>query len=198
MLRAGSPGHASLFGLAPCGVWPATDVATGAVRSYRTFSPLPTIAPKARRWAVCFLCHFPSGCPDRVLPGALPCGVRTFLPPSPVSRATADDHLAHCGGGFLPAFGSLPASGSRLPVQGLGLSHPASRTPEPGSSAIVLLRDPVLLELLVEIASRGPDDLGGLRDVPVVLAELLDEKRTLGNLLELAEGARALLLIIIR
>ena len=29
--------------------------------------------------AVCFLCHFPSGCPDRVLPGALPCGVRTFL-----------------------------------------------------------------------------------------------------------------------
>ena len=29
--------------------------------------------------AVCFLCHFPSGCPDRALPGALPCGVRTFL-----------------------------------------------------------------------------------------------------------------------
>ena len=65
---------ASLFGLAPCGVLPATRVATGAVRSYRTFSPLPQL-PKA----VCFLCHFPSGCPDRVLPGALPCGVRTFL-----------------------------------------------------------------------------------------------------------------------
>src|SRR5262245_54272867 len=32
--------------------------------------------------AVCFLCHCPSGCPDRALPGALPCGVRTFLPPS--------------------------------------------------------------------------------------------------------------------
>src|SRR5688500_19466752 len=30
-----------LFGLAPCGVLPATDVAAGAVRSYRTFSPLP-------------------------------------------------------------------------------------------------------------------------------------------------------------
>src|SRR6185503_11995486 len=29
--------------------------------------------------AVCFLCHFPSSCPDRALPGALPCGVRTFL-----------------------------------------------------------------------------------------------------------------------
>ena len=34
------------------------------------------------RRAVCFLCHFPSGCPDRALPGALSCGVRTFLPPS--------------------------------------------------------------------------------------------------------------------
>jgi hypothetical protein len=39
------PSHARrpaalLFGLAPCGVLPATRVATGAVRSYRTFSPL--------------------------------------------------------------------------------------------------------------------------------------------------------------
>jgi len=34
--------------------------------------------------AVYFLCHFPSGRPDRVLPGTLPCGVRTFL--SPLSR----------------------------------------------------------------------------------------------------------------
>jgi hypothetical protein len=32
---------ASLFGLAPCGVLPATSVARSAVRSYRTFSPLP-------------------------------------------------------------------------------------------------------------------------------------------------------------
>src|SRR6202041_92847 len=30
-----------LFGLAPCGVYPASDVTGGAVRSYRTFSPLP-------------------------------------------------------------------------------------------------------------------------------------------------------------
>ena len=29
--------------------------------------------------AVSFLCHCPSGCPARVLPGAPPCGVRTFL-----------------------------------------------------------------------------------------------------------------------
>src|SRR5258708_16129312 len=38
----------SLFGLAPCGVLPAIRVATDAVRSYRTFSPLPTFA----RWAL--------------------------------------------------------------------------------------------------------------------------------------------------
>src|SRR4029453_9007271 len=41
---------ASLFGLAPCGVLPATDLTAGAVRSYRTFSPLPTIRrAEARR-----------------------------------------------------------------------------------------------------------------------------------------------------
>jgi len=38
--RTGRPVGASLFGLAPCGVLPATGVAVGAVRSYRTFSPL--------------------------------------------------------------------------------------------------------------------------------------------------------------
>ena len=32
-----------LFGLAPDGVCPATGVATGAVRSYRTISPLPAL-----------------------------------------------------------------------------------------------------------------------------------------------------------
>src|SRR4051812_32365844 len=37
--------------------------------------------------AVCFLCHCPSGCPDRALPGALPCGVRTFHSPPPVTLA---------------------------------------------------------------------------------------------------------------
>src|SRR4029077_3512610 len=30
---------------------------------------------RVRRRAVCFLCHFPSGCPARALAGALPCGV---------------------------------------------------------------------------------------------------------------------------
>jgi hypothetical protein len=54
--ESGTPKDAPpLFGLAPCGVFPATAIAGGAVRSYRTFSPLPRL-----RGAVCFLWHFPS------------------------------------------------------------------------------------------------------------------------------------------
>src|SRR5262249_10895642 len=49
------PGIPFLFGLAPCGVCPAPAIAGRAVRSYRTFSPLPRQAG-----AVCFLWHFPS------------------------------------------------------------------------------------------------------------------------------------------
>ena len=40
-----------LFGLAPCGVCPATAIAGGAVRSYRTFSPLPRRLPSRKRIA---------------------------------------------------------------------------------------------------------------------------------------------------
>ena len=46
------------------------SVATGAVRSYRTISPLPP-APKGGL-AVCFLLHFPWAHAPQVLPGALP------------------------------------------------------------------------------------------------------------------------------
>ena len=68
--RAGSP---LLFGLAPRGVFRASDVATGAVGSYPTFSPLPnwaSISKTPRRFSCamppCFsqpavysLWHFP-------------------------------------------------------------------------------------------------------------------------------------------
>ena len=92
--------HASLFGLAPCGVLPAIHLAVNAVRSYRTFSPLPRRAPFGDSIeAVCFLCHFPSGHPDRGLPGALPCGVRTFLPARPDrGQGARSGRLANCGG----------------------------------------------------------------------------------------------------
>ena len=65
-----------LLGLAPGGVCPATAVASGAVRSYRTFSPLP--AAEAA-WAVYFLWHFPWARAPQALPGTLSCGARTFL-----------------------------------------------------------------------------------------------------------------------
>ena len=53
----------SLFGLAPGGVCPAAYVAAGAVRSYRTVSPLPSppfsALAEAMGTAVCSLWHFP-------------------------------------------------------------------------------------------------------------------------------------------
>jgi hypothetical protein len=73
---------AALFGLAPCGVLPATTVTGGAVRSYRTISPLPSSATReVGRYLFC--ATVPSDCSARALPGALPSGVRTFLPPPP-------------------------------------------------------------------------------------------------------------------
>ena len=78
----------SLHGLAPDGVYPAQPVTGLAVRSYRTFSPLP--APVETRLAVCFLRHFPWGCPRRGLPGILILWSPDFpLPPSQAIRAAA-------------------------------------------------------------------------------------------------------------
>ena len=51
-------------------------VATRAVRSYRTISPLP--APRGTS-AVYFLWHFPWARTPQALPGTLPSGARTFL-----------------------------------------------------------------------------------------------------------------------
>ena len=66
-----------LFGLAPSGVYRATPVTRGAVRSYRTVSPLPVLPEEPS--AVCSLLHFPSPRGARPLAGTLPCGARTFL-----------------------------------------------------------------------------------------------------------------------
>ena len=52
------------------------SVATGAVRSYRTISPLP---PPCGGLAVYFLLHFPWAHAPQALPGAVPYGARTFL-----------------------------------------------------------------------------------------------------------------------
>jgi hypothetical protein len=56
---------------------PGRPVTRPPVGSYPTISPLPVPSPET---AVSFLWHFPSGHPDWVLPSALLCGARTFLP----------------------------------------------------------------------------------------------------------------------
>jgi len=75
----------SLFGLAPGGVCPAAGVAAGAVRSYRTFSPLPRPTRYApRRFVLCGT--VPETSPREGLgpAGRYPApyirGARTFLP----------------------------------------------------------------------------------------------------------------------
>ena len=68
------------FAVPPC-------VAAGAVRSYRTISPLP--APLARRLGGIFLLHFPWTRVPQALPGTMPCGARTFLHPVPLAQAKA-------------------------------------------------------------------------------------------------------------
>jgi len=88
----------SLFGLAPCGVYPATGITAGAVRSYRTFSPLPLRGAALwsccvqsqrgatqRRYVFCGTSRPRALTPaSRTLSGTLPCGVRTFLSRQPM------------------------------------------------------------------------------------------------------------------
>ena len=71
----------SLFGLAPGGVCRAAAVAGGAVRSYRTLSPLPAGRRSRPRRAVCSLWHFPWGRPRRALPGTVFPWSPDFPPP---------------------------------------------------------------------------------------------------------------------
>ncbi len=86
-----------LFGLAPCGVYPAASITGRAVRSYRTFSPLPLSFARLGRYILCCTCR-PDGLnhPSRTLSGTLPCGVRTFLPRSTPRGPSGSDHPAVC------------------------------------------------------------------------------------------------------
>ena len=81
------PRGPSLFGLAPCGACPARRITATAVRSYRTFSPLPGPCSPGGMFSVALSVESThpckerkSGPPSRTLSGTLLCGVRTFLP----------------------------------------------------------------------------------------------------------------------
>lgn len=92
-----------LHGLAGGGVYPAADVTTRAVRSYRTIAPLPVPAGADHRR--CRFCgtfpELPRRAKRRVarsaLPTTVPCPVRTFLP----ARAGADGSIARPTGLFI-------------------------------------------------------------------------------------------------
>src|SRR5438045_5666373 len=78
-----------LLGLAPGGVYPAAAVAGGAVRSYRTISPLPPAAPEGGELGGVFLWHFPWGRPRRALPGTVPPWSPDFPPSAERTRQRA-------------------------------------------------------------------------------------------------------------
>ena len=67
----------SCLALLPAGLAVPPLLPVGAVGSYPTLSPLP-VRPEPPS-AVCSLRRFPSPRDARALPGAVPCGARTFL-----------------------------------------------------------------------------------------------------------------------
>ena len=81
-------GRPPLCGLAPGGVCPAAAVAGGAVRSYRTISPLPAVRSRGTP-AVCFCGTFPEVALAGRYPAPCSRGARTFLPPAVASRKAA-------------------------------------------------------------------------------------------------------------
>src|SRR5207247_10325844 len=137
-------------------------------------------------------------------PGALPCGVRTFLPRAshaPAARTTlGSDHLAHCEPTNCTRAhadderqeGRDPEGGPDCLSTPTYLRHPAAPDypARPALLSVRLLRDLVLFELLVEIAPRRADDLRRLRDIPPVLTQLAHEKSALRVFLELPESSR--------
>jgi hypothetical protein len=158
----GPSSSASLFGLAPCGVLPATSVARSAVRSYRTISPLPF----AKLRAVSFLCHYSV---------RLPCpGVtrRTALWSSDFPLPIALRHQRS------PAGAASIGSGRLAWLRLLSFSP---------RLAVCFFRDPVLLQLLVKIAAWRIDQIRRFRNIPLRFTQLLHEERTLRRFLVLAK-----------
>jgi len=99
-----------LFGLAPGGVCPATPVTRRAVRSYRTFSPLPGTHPG--RFDLCGT--FPGVAPAGRYPAPLLHGARTFLCRSSRGRQRPSGRLVGPRKSLLPR---LSSPGSGVPAQ---------------------------------------------------------------------------------
>ena len=129
-------------------------------------------------------------------PSARPCGLEPAggifsvplsvgLPRPGVTRRTAlrssDFPRQPCG----PAIACSPAARDHSEPSAAALdarlrtARASTRRHRPAPLAVLLLDDLVLLELLVEVAARRVEHLGGPRDVPAVLAQLLDQERAL-------------------
>ena len=107
--RASSP---LLFGLAPCGVYLAPDVAIGAVRSYRTFSPLSRY-DRDGMFSVALSVSQPLRLAPWPLASTLPFGVRTFLPGSSTNRVPrAIARPARQNALYAPCFGGTTSGAS--------------------------------------------------------------------------------------
>src|SRR4051794_21679144 len=76
------PALPSLFGFAPGVVCHAVSVAGNAVRSYRTFSPLPSEAREGKGGRFVLCGTFPGVAPAGCYPAPYVDGARTFLPRS--------------------------------------------------------------------------------------------------------------------
>lgn len=87
---AGAHGARSLFGVAPGGACHAGPVASPAVGSYPTVSPLPQ-----RTAAVSSLWRFPWGCPRRALPGTVASWSPDFPRPPSCPRNGAMGRRGH-------------------------------------------------------------------------------------------------------
>ena len=117
------------LGLAPGGVCRAPAVTGGAVRSYRTVSPLPDALPAP---AVCFLLHCPSSHLDWPLASTLPCGARTFLDGRPRPRR---DHLS---GSEREASASIPRIAARTSARRSAVRRRRRRRPAAGRPSSAL------------------------------------------------------------
>ncbi len=86
-----SPEVPSLFGLAPCGVYPASTLysASGALLPH-LFTLTPSALRPSWRYLLCGTSRLRAFTPEsRTLSGTLPCGVRTFLPRATCFRTRA-------------------------------------------------------------------------------------------------------------
>ena len=109
---SGRTGWSFLFGFAPGGVCPAAVITNGAVRSYRTISPLPEQVP-----AVCFCGTFPGVAPAGRYPAPCFRGARTFLDPRgprPSSHLARRENGPMCRLGQARAFAKATSTAARI------------------------------------------------------------------------------------